>query len=337
MNTPTLNDAKEKIRIADIAAKYYPGWKPGKSCRSPFRDDKSPSFSVFNDGRQWHDFATGETGDAIDFFRIAADLNPAAAIREFISMAGTGYIPPYRPPQRKAATKPLNRIELPDGLHHGTAAELAALGYLRNLSRDALRIACKRDLLFFCNMPDGMEAVPVWLITDPARYAAQARRLDGRPWQHSDGTPKAKTCYGSTAAWPVGIREAAPFPIIALTEGGPDFLAAFHFALAEGVEGQVAPVAMLGGTNSIHESALPCFRGKRVRIFPHIDETGREAAERWECQLKDAGAVVDCFNLEGTRRDDGSPIGDLNDLSHVHPDDFEDDRALWSVMPEGGQ
>ena len=64
------------MQIEEIKASYtiYDAWGdegldgiPGKSCCSPLRVDRHPSFSVFNDGRAWNDFGTDEGGDVIDF------------------------------------------------------------------------------------------------------------------------------------------------------------------------------------------------------------------------------------------------------------------------------
>ncbi|MCG2661600.1 MAG: hypothetical protein L6437_15305, partial [Kiritimatiellae bacterium] len=56
------------------------------------------------------------------------------------------------------------------------------------------------------------------------------------------------------------------------------------------------------------------------------------AAARWEGQLVSAGAEVDCFALTSIRKVDGSAVKDLNDLTSLHADDFEDDRDLWSLF-----
>ncbi|MDB4498658.1 bifunctional DNA primase/polymerase [bacterium] len=45
--------------------------EPSESCRSPFRDDLNPSFSVFDAGRKWNDFSTEEYGDVFDFVQKA--------------------------------------------------------------------------------------------------------------------------------------------------------------------------------------------------------------------------------------------------------------------------
>ena len=68
-------------------------------------------------------------------------------------------------------------------------------------------------------------------MTDRTRYVAEARRLDGRPWEHIDGAKSYTLPRGSKGrkCWPLGIVEAEKYPAIALVEGAPDFLAAFHW------------------------------------------------------------------------------------------------------------
>lgn len=208
----------------------------------------------------------------------------------------------------------------------GTAADVARLADLRCLASAGVALASEKGLLRFGEF----RGRAAWFIVDWSRRVAQARRMNGEQWTQY---AKAWTLPGSQAAWPVGIGEAASFPIIALCEGGPDLLAACAFILAEGRERDVAPVAMLGGCARIHADALQAFAGKRVRIFPHADDTGDAAANRWAEQLNEAGADVDAFSFAGLRRMDGAPVKDLCDLAAIHADDFEADRALWAMFP----
>lgn len=38
-----------------------------KVCRSPFRNDRKPSFSISEDGKLWKDHGTGAGGDVVSF------------------------------------------------------------------------------------------------------------------------------------------------------------------------------------------------------------------------------------------------------------------------------
>jgi hypothetical protein len=313
MNRLTIQDAKTRLNIHDLWPHFgFPG-KPQASCKSPFREDHKNSFSVSSDGMLWNDFATGEAGDAVDFFQRASGLSQKAACQKFIELAG-GHLaatPQVARPQCKPThTKP--KPAFPD-FAKGTAADFKQLASLRNIGREGIEWASERGLLWFVTL----NQCPAWIVTDAARVNAQARRLDGQQWQHIGA--KVWTLPGAWASWPVGIRESQPFPAIALCEGGPDFLAAHYLALWEQAthhakrDVQCSPVAMLGATQRILPDALPLFTRKRVRIFGHDDDAGREGVERWTAQLESVGAVVDAFNFAELWKADGKPVNDLND------------------------
>lgn len=327
-----LEQAKSAISIFDLWRHFQYAGDPARQnpVRSPFRPDKRASFSITRDGQAFHDFATGDKGDVITFWARATGLPVTDACKSFIEYAGTGrssLIPITRiispaTPQPEQRQKPV----LPP-MQRGDLKRLQVLAQFRKLSVEGLQLADERDLLHFATL----KILSAWIVTDSERVNAQARRMDGGLWQHLDA--KAWTLPGCWAAWPIGIQEAQSFPVIALVEGAPDLLAAHHFIYAEERERDVAAVAMLGASQRIHESALPLFTGKRVRIFPHLDKAGADAAQRWTAQLESVNADVDCFDLSGIPVASGGRVADLNDLSSMDADAFESDRELWSVLP----
>jgi hypothetical protein len=313
MQPLSLQDAKARWNIHRLWLHFnYPG-KPSASCHSPWREDHKASFSVNADGTLFNDFATGEAGDAVDFFQRASGLSQKDACKKFIELAGGHFTPaPRAACPRPADAKP--RPGFPD-FRRGTADEIQRLARLRNIGREGIELASERGLLWFAKLKD----CPAWIITDAARVNAQARRMDAQAWNHLEGNPKAWTLPGSWASWPIGITEAQNFRAVALCEGGGDFLAAHYLALWEQAthrtqrDAQCAPVAMLGASQRIHADALPMFAGKRVRIFGHDDSAGRGAVERWAAQLATVGADVDAFTFAGLVQVDGQPVKDLND------------------------
>ena len=334
-----LEAAKQRLDIPRLAELRGWEWKPGRACRVPYRPDQKQSGSVLACHTLFHDFATGETLDAPALLSRVEENDNAAACRLFIELAGGPRVAgPSDLPRRKAAparaetrTKP----HLPP-LHAPAREDLARVAALRRVAFDAAELAARRGFLFVAEW----HGVACWALTDAARWLCQFRRMDGQLFARRDGPGcKAWTARGSLAAWPLGAEDAREFPAVALVEGGGDFLAAFHFILAEGRAREVAPVAMLGASPRLAEPALPLFRGKRVRIFPHVDKPhadgkapGMEAAARWQDQLAAAGAEVECFNLAGLCKCDGAPVGDLNDATNIHPDDFEREPELAALM-----
>jgi hypothetical protein len=328
-----LADAKARLNIQALWNHFgYPG-KPAASCRCPWREDHKPSFSVNADGTLWNDFSTGEAGDAVDFFQRATGLPQKDACRKFIELAGGQIASAPRAAQPQARPADAKPKPVFPAFSTGTPAEIQHLASQRKIPREGLNFAIERGLLRFGILKDCM----AWIVTDSAKVNAQARRMDGQQWEHIGA--KAWTLPGAWASWPLGIMEARPFQAIALSEGGPDFLAAHYFALFEQSthppkrDVQCSPVAMLGASQRIHADALPMFAGKRVRIFGHDDDAGRGAVERWAAQLKSIGADVDAFSFAGLHQVDGKPVKDLNDLTSIHADDFEAERILWGMLP----
>ena len=137
--------------------------------------------------------------------------------------------------------------------------------------------------------------------------------MDGLPWNSGTASEcKAMIIRGAQAKWPIGIHESRPYPNILLCEGAPDFLAAFHFIVTQKRDKDFAPVAMLSGAYPIHTDALRLFKGKRVRIFAHNDNTGRQAAEKWKQQIAGHVAESDIFSFAPYR------VKDLNDFARLN-------------------
>ncbi len=216
------------------------------------------------------------------------------------------FIPCERPSMRPVSSQTT--------LSAGNESYHAVLARLRGLSVKAVSIASQRGLLRFGKWR-GQQA---WFVLDASKKVAQARRMDGCPWFcNAQGKVKALNLPGSKASWPVGIYEAKNFPRLALCEGGPDLLAAFHLVIEHGRLSDCAPVTMLGASLPIHLDALPLFAGKRVRIFAHADNAGNNAAIRWASQLAGVSADVDAFSFHGLTQLDGQPVKDLNNLVNV--------------------
>ncbi len=314
IQTDTLTAAKSRL---DVAAVWELLGLPGearRSCRCPLHEDRSASFSIFAEGAAWKCHAGCGQGDAIRFLQCARQLSIRDALREFVRLAGLDPATsrPWPAPMpvrlKPRADAPTPAPAWPP-MHAGTLADHGRLAALRRVSVTSVRLASERGMVRFGTW----RGWPAWFVCDDSRRVAQARRLDGALWW-SDG-PKAQTLPGGCASWPVGVSESNGFPLIALCEGGPDLLAALHLALCAGREADVAPVVLLGASQRIQADALPMFTRRRVRIFPHADAAGHEAAKVWTRQLLEVGAQVDAYDLTPFRTVAGAKLKDLNDLT----------------------
>jgi hypothetical protein len=237
-------------------------------------------------------------------------------------------VPPVKPDPVQEKPKP---IVFPEDLRVGTETDWKALADLRRLDVHAVFLAVCSGVLRFgthCGFP-------CWIVTDEARIVAEARRMDGKLFPHSNA--KCDTLKNGKKSWPVGIhpKHTKPelFRKIILVEGSADLLAANHFNHVLG-KMDALPVAILGReTRKIHPDALVYFRGRNIRIMPHADKDGGgiEAAKRWSQELLTAGAEsVTWFDFGGLTRKDGKPVSDLNDCTVISE---ESKPNLEGLMP----
>ena len=332
MERGLIERVKDCFTIADAWHALGLEGRPAKSCRTPWRDDRRPSFSVFAESRRWFDHSSGEGGDVVDFVKAAADLDTAAAVRWCAARAGlvadeSGTVKPR--PRAPRRPEPMKKPEPWPTLRPGTAEEKKALASLRGFSLAGIELAARRGLLHFgiydaaCPWRQHWRGLSFWAVADEARRLVELRLLSGEYWPERDGSSPRRKAHsiGNGKDHPCGIELAAGFPVVALVEGAPDLVAAHDAALQLDAAERVAVCSVLGaGVHRLAVECLPCFGGKHVRIYPHTDESGMSAARQWAAQIKEAGAaVVDAFDLSGFITKAGKPGKDLADLLNADP------------------
>lgn len=337
-----IQEAKARLRIPELWRILKPGDEPRErgGCRSPFRPDRHPSFSIFDDGRRWKDHATVDGGDAVDFLMHAGGLTRSAAIRRLFELTGIcqgsskaefTWVPDIKAPPVPPVFPDVSSLRRP------TDAEIETIALLRHLEASAAARAADWSIL----RTGTFHGQEVWALVDgptgePKRIA-EVRRMDGHriPSSHNAEGVKGLTIKGSKKDWPVGAsllaHPRASSHGVLLVEGMPDFLAAVHFA-TQADRFDLYPVAILGrSVKTLHPAAVALLSGRRIRAYPHADDDGggMAAMERWAAQIP--GATVDAFAFTGLHRNDGSPVNDLNDCAVIHKDD---ERDLWALLPE---
>lgn len=297
--------------------------RPG-TCRSPFREERKPSWSWWfgNDGRaRWMDQATGEAGDCASFVARALGISNREGIVRYFELSGLTerdftFLPVALP--KLPASKPIepqSRKEppkLPEDIHCGTDEELEDLmrsrGWETEHQASGLRQISDLGFLRFGTW----QGERAWFLVDPAGRFFEARRMDGRKWNHggkSDSRGRKSL---------LGAGRINDHSLVLLVEGAPDFLAC-ALLIAEGGWDNViclkdaVPVAMLGAGSRLPEDDLARFKGARVVILPHLDDAGRKARDTWKAQLREARAVVGDVNLSKFVHKGGKDVADTFD------------------------
>lgn len=348
-----LAAAKARVTIPDAWHRLGIENPPpaGRNCvvRSPFREDRHPSFSIFGEGRQFRDHAHEEhSGDVFDFVLLATGRPKAEAIAIVFEMAGD-----TAPFGRTAQSTTAPPVALQPKLESSKPREEKpppSLADAEPLSRqDAERIAASRGLppsaCHFLRwtgqlLPwfDDHGALTEWHLADdpawpepdehgpkfpPAARVIEARRLDRQPFKHIEA--KAWTLPGSKKDWPVGISTLGwpgqSWRLVVAVEGGPDLLAAHALIAHLGVR-DVLPITLLNrDTRHLHPAAADLLKGRWIHCLPHNDlpkngrdfRNGRATADAWARDLFHPAGVarVTRTTLETLTRPDGQPVKDL--------------------------
>ncbi len=293
-------EAREVYTIADAWVMLRLPGEPKASCRSPFREEGNPSFTIFDDGRAWKDHGTGEGGDVIDFIRhaIGGDFRDVRDwLKERLGIDyydhGTGKAP-SRPAKAPAPSKV---IQWPVELVGGTTATWKAFAVKRGMTPAGVTLAVHLGILRFCRLKDGTAC---FVVTDPERRSAEIRRIDGMPF----GDTKVYRLAGVEKAWPVGceqLRHAPPASAVMLTEGSTDLLTAIDLYCRYREEGgprSWVPVAILGaGCKDLAPDAAALIRGRHCRLVPDADDPGDRMTTHWTALLRENGSPVDVVKL----------------------------------------
>jgi hypothetical protein len=85
-----IEEARQRLPLPELMAKLGLGDYAKSKSKSPFRDEKTPSFGIYNlDGRwRWKDHGTGEGGDEIDFLAKFENKSNHDAMLVYAELAG---------------------------------------------------------------------------------------------------------------------------------------------------------------------------------------------------------------------------------------------------------
>ena len=85
-----LEEIKLRLKVSQVVGKYVQLKKRGKEFigLSPFKNEKTPSFTVNDDKGFYHCFSTGEHGNIFDFLMKTKSLRFGEAVKTLASEAG---------------------------------------------------------------------------------------------------------------------------------------------------------------------------------------------------------------------------------------------------------
>ena len=90
-----LEEIKSRLKVSTVVSKFVAIKKRGKEFvgLSPFKNEKTPSFTINDEKGFYHCFSTGEHGNIFDFLMKTQNLKFGEAVRSLANLAG---LQPYR-------------------------------------------------------------------------------------------------------------------------------------------------------------------------------------------------------------------------------------------------
>ena len=90
-----LDEIKSRLKVSTVVSKYLAIKKRGKEFvgLSPFKNEKTPSFTINDEKGFYHCFSTGEHGNIFGFFNENTKFKFGEAVRSLANLAG---LQPYR-------------------------------------------------------------------------------------------------------------------------------------------------------------------------------------------------------------------------------------------------
>ena len=85
-----LNEIKTRLKVSSVVSKFVSLKKRGKEFvgLSPFKNEKTPSFTVNDEKEFYHCFATSEHGNIFDFVMKTQNLRFGESVKYLANLAG---------------------------------------------------------------------------------------------------------------------------------------------------------------------------------------------------------------------------------------------------------
>lgn len=143
----SIEDLKSRIDLFDLAERLgLEQPQKGGNYRSPHHKDRTPSLSIYDEGRKWKDHSSGEGGDCVDLVAYVEGVEAGEAINRLHELYGIPRDPPKDKPRED---RPKSRAEWIADRCFDEGARDKALAYLtgRGISEEVAEQAFKRGAI----------------------------------------------------------------------------------------------------------------------------------------------------------------------------------------------
>jgi len=282
-----IEQLKQKLPLPQLMEQLGYGEFAKRSVCSPFREDKNPSWGIYEDAKGWHfkDFATGEGGDELDFLAIHNKCDAKQALKLYQQYAGNTPI---------KATVSIGELPPPDEWTQAVEALVAKdkwlkqLGQWRGYSKTLLVGLIENGLI---GLHDNWIAFPVRNQGGVFQGMHLFRKnKDGKKWRITGG---------GTEPWLIGQHDAKNVHVF---ESQWDAFAMMDtLGYGNGAWNAERDCVLISrGASNTKKLADYIGEGQKVYIWPQNDEPG----EKWVRKVAElAPGDVYKVNVPATYKD----------------------------------
>jgi hypothetical protein len=296
---------------------------PARHCKSPLREDKNPSFSVWQDSAgnwRWKDHATGEGGDTIAFLARARKTSQGEAIRYLRELTGDVTDHPSNPgPGRPSITQVRPATESNPVTNLGNKRHIVNLGYLMTPKESTRCYRACEALALNIALQGYVADYGKWKPETIRNLALDVclgwdRDSEKLVYLFESGMQSRANLYGPSSergfrwefgkpflwrGFPLLDRELSKhISTVYLTEGQSDCIRLIDY----GLESDSSSLCVaIPGANIFSAPWAEMFRGKKVFLIPDIDAAGQISLYKLQSLILPVAADVRVLDITKLR------------------------------------
>lgn len=203
---PTNSDYSRAIAALTIGQIWAAAGLPGRVpqgdgiVKSPFREERTGSFSIFAKGRNWKDHGTGDGGGIVDFAKkIWSELSDDDFRDKLIEVSGIIRSVRKTRSDEPAAASGSGEATMPAEIPPALSKAAKAIEKRQRLAEAEERIYAEREALLRPSLPKEKLVLPGWPECVRDRFA--------EGWEFLRGDAKAQAKLAEARGWPVAWVE----------------------------------------------------------------------------------------------------------------------------------
>ena len=300
----TYDGVPTRLKVADVLVNYGKDVSFTRSglIKSPFRDERTPSFHILAGGYGWVDFGDGTKGVVIDLVMRLEHCDRYFAIKRIIEIKNGGrfFIPVSKQISQSAYRQaPALKVVSSAFISDDTLLRYASG---RGISEDILRLYCREV------------AVRKGRSNSVQSYIGFPNNGDGFVLRSAESGPCGKRCTNSAPTYlsPDGILIAEPADCtVAIFEGFFDFLS--FIERRRSTHGMIpdCDICVLNSVTNMKRSLDFILGHESIDLFLDNDKAGRDTSEA----IIKAAPGIDVMDHSG----EYAGYGDFNEFHMKEP------------------